>query len=252
MIIGSKIIFLENLTSTNSWAIEKLRDQSLQEGTIIRTDHQSAGRGYSSNKWESEKGKNLLFSIILYPPQIKADRQFLLSMSVSLGICDCLDELTSDCKIKWPNDIYVNNDKIAGILIESAFMGEKLEHCVVGIGLNVNQTYFSPGIPNPVSLKILSGRDQNTDEILSRLATTIEKRYLCLVSGQTDKIAEEYVSRLYLLNEWASYRDDKATFHARLKGVNEEGKLKLERKNNEITEYGFKEVEFVISRRSSL
>ena len=185
MIMGSKIIFLPTLTSTNAYASRLLKNGTLPEGTVIYTNYQSAGKGYFGNKWESEDGKNLLVSIILYPSFIKPEDQFCISMAISLAICDFLEGYINGCAIKWPNDIYVNNDKIAGILIDSALSGESIEYTVVGIGLNINQEKFSKSVPNPTSLNIISGKTYNITDCLNKLLTALDKRYKQLISGET-------------------------------------------------------------------
>jgi BirA family biotin operon repressor/biotin-[acetyl-CoA-carboxylase] ligase len=156
MIIGSKLYFFENLPSTNSHAAHLLKNNDLPEGTIIYTNYQSAGQGQIGKRWESEDDKNLLISIVLFPSMINPDDQFYISMIVSLGICDFLRRYIPVCSIKWPNDIYVNNDKIAGILIENSILGNQIENTIAGIGLNVNQDKFYSDAPNPVSLSSLS------------------------------------------------------------------------------------------------
>jgi BirA family transcriptional regulator, biotin operon repressor / biotin---[acetyl-CoA-carboxylase] ligase len=245
MIIGSKILFSENLPSTNSHAIDLLKENKLPEGTIVHTNYQTAGRGYSANKWESEDSKNLLLSIVLYPSFIKPEDQFLISMTISLGICDFLKHNIPACTIKWPNDIYVMNDKIAGILIESAIAGEIVEHTIVGIGLNINQTGFSSQIPNPTSLRLITGMEYDTSTCLRQLSEAIDKRYKQLIAGGRN-IKNEYISRLFRLNEWSEFRDEKEMFTARILSINEEGKLILEKKDSKRKEYAFKEVEFII------
>ena len=172
MIIGSKLIFLKNLPSTNTYAASLVKEKEVSEGTIIYTNYQSAGRGQGWNKWESEENKNLLISIILFPSMIKPAEQFLLSMAVSLGICDFLDLYTTTISIKWPNDIYVNNDKIAGILIENSIMGDLIEHTIAGIGININQSKFLSDAPNPVSLTNLTGGQFDLSQCLSQLASS--------------------------------------------------------------------------------
>lgn len=197
MIIGSELIFVKNLPSTNTYAASLLRDNELTEGTVIHTNHQSSGRGQGGNKWESEDGKNLLISIVLFPSMIIPAEQFFLSMAISLGICDFLDKYTSSVSIKWPNDIYVNNDKIAGILIENSIMGNIIEHTIAGIGINLNQTKFLSDAPNPVSLSNLTGKEYDVSECLWQLVTDLDKRYKSLLSGETARIKAEYFSKLY-------------------------------------------------------
>ncbi|MCX6329107.1 MAG: biotin--[acetyl-CoA-carboxylase] ligase, partial [Bacteroidia bacterium] len=159
MIIGSILNFYKNLSSTNDQASLLLKTESPPEGTVIYTDSQSAGRGQKDNKWESDEGKNLLISIILYPKSIAPENQFYISMAVSLGICDFIDSFFPGSKIKWPNDIYIKNDKIAGILIENSILGETIENSVAGIGININQEKFSDVVPNPVSIKMVTGNE---------------------------------------------------------------------------------------------
>lgn len=245
MIIGSKLIFSKNLPSTNSHAIDLLKETRLPEGTIVHTNYQTAGRGYSTNKWDSEDSKNLLISIVLYPSFIKPEDQFSISMTISLGICDFLEQHIPSCTIKWPNDIYVVNDKIAGILIESAISGEILEYTIVGIGLNINQTRFSPQIPNPASLRLITGTEYETAACLKQLSESIDKRYKQLIGGGRN-IKNEYISRLFRLNSWSEFKDEKEMFTARILSITDEGKLILEKKDSKTTEYAFKEVEYII------
>jgi BirA family biotin operon repressor/biotin-[acetyl-CoA-carboxylase] ligase len=224
-----------------------LRSDKPREGTIISAGFQSGGRGQSGNKWESETGKNLLISIILYPESIDPSDQFIISMAVSLGICELLDKYIPGSKIKWPNDIYVNNDKIAGILIESTIMGSQIESCVAGIGLNINQTIFRSDAPNPVSLKLLTGKDFNTNELLLYLSAALDKKYKQLLNEDFETIMKEYTSRLYKINVWSGYRDKTGAFEGRIISVYENGLIKIEKKKTGIvSEYSFKEVEFIL------
>jgi BirA family biotin operon repressor/biotin-[acetyl-CoA-carboxylase] ligase len=246
MIIGSNLIYLKNLPSTNTYAADLLKEGDLPEGTIIYTNFQSAGKGYSSNKWESEDGKNLLISIILFPSFIRPEAQFHISMAISLGICDFLVRYIPDCTVKWPNDIYVNNDKIAGLLIESSIRGDQIESTIAGIGLNINQEKFLSDAPNPVSLSILSGRNYDLDVSLDDLATDLDKRYKQLIAGDFVEIKNEYVSKLYRLNEWHEFRDSDGTHTGRILTIGDSGKLKIGNKAGKIREYSFKEVEFIL------
>lgn len=246
MIIGSNILFFENLPSTNTQAADLLKEDRLPEGTIIQTNFQTAGRGYSSNKWESVENKNLLISIIIYPSFIKPEDQFSISMAISLGISDFLEQYIPLCSIKWPNDIYVMNDKIAGILIESAITGDKIEYTIAGIGLNINQMAFSKQIPNPVSLGQITGTVYDLKICLGKLAASLDKRYKQLISGDTEKIRNEYVSKLYRLNEWSLFKDEKEKYEGRILSVSSDGKLIIERPDNKKSEYAFKEIEFIL------
>jgi BirA family biotin operon repressor/biotin-[acetyl-CoA-carboxylase] ligase len=244
MIIGCKLIFVENLPSTNSYSADLLKNHDIQEGTIIHTNYQSAGRGQINNSWESEYGKNLLISILLFPSMINPVDQFLISMTISLGICDFLKRYIHDCSIKWPNDIYVNNDKIAGILIENTILENRIENSIAGIGLNINQERFLSDAPNPVSLSILTGSGYDLSVCLSQLSSDLDKRYKQLISESFDLIKDEYVSMLYRLNEWHNFRDDNNIFPGRIVSVTDNGRPLVEKRDGNISEYSFKEVDF--------
>ena len=246
MIIGSTLLFVKNLPSTNSHAAALLKDKELSEGTVIYTNHQSSGHGQGDNKWESEDSKNLLISIVLFPSMIIPAEQFLLSMVISLGICDFLDRYTSSVSIKWPNDIYVNNDKIAGILIENSIMGNLIEHTVAGIGININQAKFLGNAPNPVSLSNLTAKEYNLSECLSQLVSDLDKRYKSLISGDTAMIKAHYLSRLYRNAQWFKYQDMKGIFTGRIVNVSDTGRLQVEREDGIIDEYAFKEIDFIL------
>lgn len=246
MIIGSNLLYFENLPSTNTYTAELLKKNNLTEGTIVYTNYQLAGRGHSQNKWESEDGKNLLISIVLFPSFISPSEQFYISMAISLGICDFLKRFIPDCSIKWPNDIYVNNDKIAGILIESTVIGDKIESTIAGIGLNINQKKFLSIAPNPVSLSLLSGLSYDLPSCLNKLGTDLDKRYKQLIAGNSGMIKDEYVSKLYRLNEWHKYRDPDGIYTGRILTAGDSGRIKIESKSGKIREYSFKEVEFIL------
>jgi BirA family transcriptional regulator, biotin operon repressor / biotin---[acetyl-CoA-carboxylase] ligase len=246
MIIGSNILFFQNLPSTNSHALGLLKKSKPQEGTILCTNYQSAGRGYSDNNWESEDGKNLLISIILYPSFLKPGDQFLISMTISLGVCDFLMRFIPECSIKWPNDIWVKNDKIAGLLLESSLSENKIEVTVAGIGLNINQKKFLSNAPNPVSLNQLTGESYDLALSLEKLSADLDKRYKQLIGGNWVEIKKEYVLKLYRLNEWHKFRDKDGIFTGRVLTVGDYGRLVIERQTGKKTEYSFKETEFIL------
>ena len=246
MIIGSKLIFKKNLTSTNTYIGQLLKNEKVPEGTVVYTNYQSAGRGQAGNRWESEEGKNLLISVLIFPSMIKPADQFIISMAISMGICDFLNRYVSACSIKWPNDIYVNNDKIACILIENSIMGNNIEYSVAGIGLNVNQDRFLSGAPNPVSLKVLTGTDYDLTTCLIQLGSDLDRRYKQVISESFDLIRNEYVSKLYRLNEWFNFRFQEGIFTGRILSVSNNGRVQIERKSGLSGEYSFKEVEFIL------
>jgi BirA family biotin operon repressor/biotin-[acetyl-CoA-carboxylase] ligase len=246
MIIGSNLIFRETLTSTNTEASLLLRRGDVAEGTVIHTDFQTAGRGQPGNAWESESGKNLLISIILFPQSVKPGEQFLISMTISLGVCDFIDRHTAGCKVKWPNDIYVKDDKIAGILIENSIMGDITESAVAGIGLNINQEIFPERIKNPVSLKLLTGKELNTGNCLTDLLSALDIRYKQLLYGDRKKIHDEYKTRLYRFDELYEYRSGGKFIKGRISDVSVSGILTIKDEHGTTHRFSFKEVDFMI------
>lgn len=246
MTIGIERIFREELTSTNNYAIKLLSVEKPREGTIVRTGYQTAGRGQPGNSWESEKDKNLLFSIILYPEVISPGRQFIVSMALSLGIRDFLNGYASGSSIKWPNDIYVKDDKIAGILIESSTMGEKIQYLVAGIGFNLNQEKFLTDAPNPVSLKQLTGDEYDPDSCLTELAHYLDTRYSQLKNGDILKIKKDYHKHLFRYAKWSEFKTPEGSFTGMIKKVDEDGCLTVLKRSGEVMHFYFKEVELVL------
>ncbi len=246
MIIGSKLIFLENLPSTNDYGAELLKREDHNEGTIISTNYQSKGRGQAENKWESEDGKNLLISILLSPFMIAPSDQFLISITISLGISDFILRYCPSCTIKWPNDIYVDNDKIAGILIENTILGDHIENTIAGIGININQQKFISDAPNPVSLSQLTGKYYDLNDCLRQLCSDLDKRYKQLIAEDFTILRNDYNSRLYRLNKWHNFRDQEEIFSGRIISVTNNGRLQVEKKDGNISEYEFKGIDYII------
>ncbi len=247
MIIGSKMILIRDASSTNTYASGLIReDAAPAEGTIIYTNHQSAGRGQKGNKWESEDGKNILCSIILFPDTVIPEDQFVISMAVSLGIHDFLSENIPVCRVKWPNDIYAGDDKISGVLIENMISDDRIENSIVGIGLNLNQTRFISDAPNPVSLKMITGKDYDTEECLRQLAATLDKRYKQILTGEYKTILDSFVSVLYRRNEWHKYRTGNMVFEGRIEAVTGKGHLIVEDRKGQKLEFATKEIEYIL------
>jgi BirA family biotin operon repressor/biotin-[acetyl-CoA-carboxylase] ligase len=140
----------------------------------VVADYQTAGRGCGTNRWESERGRNLLFSLLIRPHGLSANRQFHLSMAISLAISETLGQHVGDVSIKWPNDIYWRDGKIAGILIEHTLQGALIKDSIIGVGLNVNQREFRSDAPNPVSLWQISGQETNREELLGEFNRVVE------------------------------------------------------------------------------
>jgi BirA family biotin operon repressor/biotin-[acetyl-CoA-carboxylase] ligase len=245
-IIGSEVVSLLSTNSTNDYARELLSRDGPREGCIVIAGEQKKGRGYGSNTWHSKRGKNLLFTVILYPDFIAANQQFLISKAVSLGIYDYLSEYISDVSIKWPNDIYVEDRKIAGMLIENDLAGSSLKTSIVGIGLNINQEKFPEDIVNPVSLRQMVEKKLPIRKELRKLCQHLDRRYRMLYQGKVDKINREYHEHLFRLNAMYSYLANGRQFRAKIVGVSDYGQLILETDVGKTLEFSFKEVEFVL------
>jgi len=212
-----------------------------QEGAIVFTDRQSAGRGQRGNKWESEPGKNVTFSVLLQPRFLNIADQFFLNMMVSVAVSRMLKEyLGDDVKVKWPNDIYVQDFKIAGILIENSIRGRQIEHSIVGVGLNVNQLQFET--PKATSMQELTLTDYDLLGILEKVAIHIEKAYVDL-QGSMTKIKSEYCDTMYWRDEPHLFKDSEV-FAGRIKGIDQHGKL-LVLRGDQVKAYDIKEIEFI-------
>ena len=238
-------IQLESVDSTNNYA-QKLIKNDFEHGSLIITDEQTAGRGQGSNNWESEKGKNLLFSILLKPDFLLAEDQFLISKVVSLGIVDFLKSYTESASIKWPNDIYIGEKKIAGILIENRLFTDKISSSIVGIGFNLNQEIFHSDAPNPVSLKNISHKDHNPESSLEQILFAIEKRYKELKNQGRENINSAYLKNMFRLGEFRVFLAEGSVIAGKISGVNQYGQLGIESMEGEIKYFGFGEISFVL------
>lgn len=243
---GKNTIFLTEVESTNNYANQLVLSKAAEHGTVVLAQYQNKGKGQQGNSWESEPGKNLLASIILFPDFLSAAKQFYLSKIASLSIVDFLKTETSGITIKWPNDIYIDNKKVAGILIENAIKGQNLSSSIIGIGLNLNQELFVTDAPNPVSLKQVSTKDYEIENIAETIFDNMFYWFQILKKRDFDEIDSAYFNQLYRANEWAIFAKQGVQFEARINGIGEFGQLILEERNGSLSEYMFKEVEFVI------
>jgi BirA family biotin operon repressor/biotin-[acetyl-CoA-carboxylase] ligase len=249
-IIGNDIVRLTETDSTNNYANGQIRNFEVPEGTVFLAYEQTAGRGQVKNLWESETGKNLTFSIVVYPDFLEIRSQFMLSKVVSLGIYSALSKYVGSLKIKWPNDIYAGNQKLGGILIENSIMYGLLKSSVIGIGLNVNQIHFKSNAPNPVSLSMLTNQHFDCDEILTEVLSGIDLYYALLRVGEYSRIDTEFIASLYRLNERHCFKAENEIFEGEIIGVNEIGQLLIQRTDGEVLDFHFKEVEFLIADTS--
>lgn len=243
LILGNRIVKLDETASTNVFLQEILVNSTCFEGLVVLTKNQLQGKGQRGNTWESESGKNLTFSVLL-KPNVLIEEQFVLSQVVSLGIYDFLAKLGFEqVVIKWPNDIYVDGKKIAGILIENTLSANKIENCIVGIGLNVNQTQFSPSI-NATSLAILTDKEFDLKQLLSDLLKCIEFRYLQLKAGKNTQLKQDYLNVLLGYQKPLHYLVNNERVTGIIRGVSAIGKLQVEI-NSQIKEFDLKELSWL-------
>ncbi|MCD7975957.1 MAG: biotin--[acetyl-CoA-carboxylase] ligase [Tannerellaceae bacterium] len=238
------IIRIEETGSTNHYLRQLTLEKKLPEGSIVTTAFQTAGRGQTGNSWESEKGKNLTFSILLYPDCIPANRQFIISRIASLSVKETLDHYTDGITIKWPNDIYWKEKKICGMLIENDLTGYHIYCSIIGIGINLNQTQFLSDAPNPVSLKQITGKEYDKEEVLRRFQHIFYPYYLDLLQEKEEQITEKYQASLFRKEGFHPYQDKETgeTFDAAIYEIEPTGHLILQLRDQTLRRYAFKEV----------
>lgn len=230
-----EIVHICETDSTNRW----LREHGKGE-MVVWADYQTAGRGCGTNTWESERGQNLLFSLMIHPQGIAAAQQFLISMAIAVALVRMLSlYIKRGVSIKWPNDIYVDDRKICGILIENRLSGTQIRESIVGVGLNLNQTLFLSDAPNPVSLRMLTGEAADRETCLRQ---TLEAFSLNALSKQADC----YREHLYRREGFHAYHDNEGYFEAEIAGVEDDGHLLLRDRDGRQRCYAFKEVRFVV------
>jgi len=239
-------IHIHETTSTNDLLNQLMREKSLEEGSMVYTDFQTLGRGVSNNVWESEKGENLLCSILLKPSFIPIKQQFIISQVVSLALIDFLLPYDTEFTIKWPNDIYWKDNKIGGILIENNLENGLLASCIIGIGLNINQKHFYSSAPNPISLIQITNTFHPIKEIATSIRNAIFERYIHLLKGKTKELQQTYTDRLYRSKGLFRFQDKDGIFVASIFQVTPDGYLELTKENGDRQRYAFKEVSFII------
>ena len=225
-------LHLSETDSTNHWLAEHGGDADV----VVWTDFQTAGRGCGSNKWESERGQNLLFSLLIHPKDLLASCQFRISMAISLAMVQALEPTTGQLSIKWPNDIYWHDRKLAGILIENRIAGQHIRQSIIGVGLNVNQTQFLSDAPNPVSLAQITGLHFDLEPLLQRVVECF--------TLEVDPF--DYRARLYRHEGFHAYRDSDGDFEAELETVEDDGHLVLRDRQGWLRRYAFKEATFLL------
>jgi BirA family transcriptional regulator, biotin operon repressor / biotin---[acetyl-CoA-carboxylase] ligase len=239
------IIHLGQTDSTNRYASELLKKGPVDEFTTISTFVQTAGKGQKGSSWESEPFKNLTFTIITKPSFLPFSRHFYLSVVASLAITDFMGRYLPEVQIKWPNDIYCQGKKIAGILIENTLGPDAFRDSLTGIGLNLNQELFVSDAPNPSSMKLLAGREFIPAESLDCILERYVIRYKELLWRQYPDLMDTYYSRLLGYLKYREYSSSGQRFTAKIVGVLDTGELQLLKKDGSLQGFNFKEVEFL-------
>lgn len=246
--MSQQILHIAETESTNMLMKQMLRNSTTPtEFFIITADFQNDGKGQIGNKWESEKDKNLLFSMLLYPKHIPIAEQFIISQLVSVSIIESLKELckeeTENFFVKWPNDIFWKDKKLGGILIENVLRGANIHTTTIGIGININQEVFISDAPNPVSLSQIAGRTYDKRVLLDSIIANIKQYY---IENNQTYIRNKYMETLYRNTGFHLYRTDDEEFSAKIINIALDGKLSLETSSGQIRDFYFKEVEFII------
>jgi len=242
----ASIIHIQETDSTSNYLKKLLQEQQLVDSSIVFADYQTAGKGQRGNSWESEEGKNLLFSIVLYPDMVKANDQFIISQIISLAIAASLRKYTDTISIKWPNDIYWHDKKICGILIENTLLDNNIKESVCGIGININQTEFKSAAINPVSLKQITGKDYDLKKLLHEVELSISHFYKKLRKGDIENIIHSYKDTLFRRDGYHVYNDGVNDFSARIKDIGRDGTLILETIEGIERIFAFKEVKYIL------
>jgi len=247
LFIGQKVIRLSEIDSTNNYAAQQIKENGVLEGLVIIADYQSKGKGQRSKSWESEKGKNLLCSIVLSPNFIDVSNQFILNKAIALAVLKAAEMICPGAflRIKWPNDILMEDKKLAGILTESSINGSQIGSLIVGVGMNVNQLKFEAEGRPAISISQELGSEIPIEAVLQTVCKCLEVEYLKLKAGKLNQIDKEYQKNLWKLDEWQFFKINGKTEILKILGVTESGFLKTENTDREVAEWRNGEVEFV-------
>ena len=247
LFVGNVLQHFEVLSSTSAYATELLAKTTPSEGTVISASYQEAGRGQIGSSWLASAGKNLLLSVILYPRWLPAREQFSLSRAIALAVADTITSVAGEsAQVKWPNDVYLGDKKLAGILIQNSLVGSHLQWSVAGIGLNVNEPAFPDNLPKASSLYLMTGREYQLQEVQQILLQRVEQRYLQLKT-KPQLIRANYLQQLYRYQEWHPFVEAGTSreFIGQIIGVQENGKLAIQKQDESVQYFDLKEVAFV-------
>lgn len=244
LFVGQQLVFMPACASTNSEAQQLLLKNEATEGCVVLTRNQTQGRGQRGNSWEAEPGQNITLSVILSPTFVPVRQQFYLNMAVSLAVLDLLRENgLQQAQVKWPNDLFFEDKKLGGILIENTINSHSLQHSIIGIGLNVNQLQF--GYSTATSMAKVCGTTLDLEKTTMRLLEHLEKRYMQLRGGHTARLKYEYLQGLFRYQEVHTFRIGEREVEGQILGVDEAGRLAVEI-NGELCYFNFQEISHVI------
>ena len=254
------IIRLKEIDSTNRFLKERKEEQATKRltpeevmtspeetMTVAVADYQTAGKGQGTHTWEGEAGKNLLFSIEVHPGWVPVSRQFLLSEIGALAIKEALDTYADGFSLKWPNDVYWNDQKISGTLIETTLDSHGIKRCIFGVGININQTQFLSDAPNPVSLAQIVGHEVDREEVLGKMLDSFDRYYSLLRQADYMDVSGIYHLALYRRKGYHWYEDKDGKFEGAFVEVEDDGHLILHDMKGVIRSYAFGEVKFLIA-----
>jgi BirA family biotin operon repressor/biotin-[acetyl-CoA-carboxylase] ligase len=250
------MIELDEVDSTNKF-LRHLDTQGDNHMTLVTAEFQTAGRGTDQNHWESAKGENLLLSLRVMPSNLPIRRMFAISEVAALGIRDALGAFLppASCSlplfsIKWPNDIYYGDSKVAGVLIENDLQGDRVLRSTIGIGININQHRFLSDAPNPRSLADIVGHNVERRFVLEQFMNCFTHYMQQIDDGKPDALDalhDSYIKHLYRCGEEHSYSDKDGAFRATLTNVEPTGHLILRDSCGLLRRYAFKEVKFELN-----
>lgn len=239
------IVKVDATESTNTFLKELCQQNHLENFTVVSANEQTKGRGQMHASWQSEKGKNLTFSVLVRFDDLEINQQFYISKVISLAIFEVLyDLLPTKISVKWPNDIMSAHQKICGILIENSVKKTRIVYSIVGIGLNVNQLKFE-NLPNASSMKLIANTSFDLDYVLQKILKSIKKYTAILDAKDFQLIDSLYLKHLYKFNKPAMYKNRNENFMGKIVGVSLHGKLQVELEDKTIKEFDLKEIKFV-------
>ncbi|OFX18922.1 MAG: biotin--[acetyl-CoA-carboxylase] ligase [Bacteroidetes bacterium GWA2_31_9] len=246
-IIGKQIIHLDSVDSTNNYMKDNLLSNSENEGLIVSCKNQTAGKGQNNNFWESESGKNITISFFIKPKDyIDISDQFKISVFVAVSVFEFINaHASNNISIKWPNDIYFENKKIAGILIEHSIELNKLESTLIGIGININQEVFKSNAPNPISLKNITNQTFDLDNLINQLAEILNTN-LIILKNNYKTLKDIYLKNLFHKNTFHKYIYKEKNIVAKIIDINNFGHLILETEDGTVIACDMNEIKHVI------